>query len=97
MFDCAVGFGDEVDGWVRCVSMLFAGKAELAGALQFFFEPAFSVVGFADMMRSPAFLAMEIIKSWISWRLRSAMVEDVCLEGFQWAGDTICGEVVEMF
>lgn len=31
--------------------------------VQFFFEPAFSVVGFAETMRSPAFLAMEIMKS----------------------------------
>lgn len=44
--------------------------------IQFFFEPEAAVVGVADTMRSPAFLAMAIIKSWISRKLglESAML-----------------------
>lgn len=51
------------------------------GLVQFFFEPDSEVVGLAATMRSPASLAMEIMKSWISLRLRSAILSNCVGEG----------------
>jgi hypothetical protein len=53
-------------------------RFEKALGIQFFLLPASDVFGFAATMRSPACLAMEIMKSWISWRLRSAMMIREC-------------------
>lgn len=58
----------KTDGSIRCV--------------QFFFEPEDEVVGFAATMRSPACLAMETMKSWISWRLRSAILSGVVADEY---------------
>lgn len=44
--------------------------------LQFFFVSI--VDGLAEVIMSPAFLASSIRKSWISWRLGSAIAVNVC-------------------
>lgn len=49
----------------------------VAQCLQFFFEPDVSVVGVAEVMRSAALRATSTMKSWISWRLRSAIAIEV--------------------
>lgn len=50
------------------------------GYVQFFLEPAASVLGVAATMRSPACLAMAMSESWMSRRLMSVMVAScVCV------------------
>jgi hypothetical protein len=62
------------------VSCQFGSRGVVDGRdRQFFFEPEDEVLGFADVMRAPACLAMVIMKSWISRRLRSAIVRGVCM------------------
>lgn len=54
------------------------------GSLQFFLDPAVPVVGWAVVIMSPAFSAMEMRKSWISWRLRSDILMALQLIGYEW-------------
>jgi hypothetical protein len=75
-------FGSEGVGWlvtccvvISCLSsLLIVFVKRERYYIQFFFDPDSDVVGLAATMRSPASLAMEIIKSWISLRLRSAIL-----------------------
>ena len=46
--------------------------------VQFFFVS--TVLGFADVIMSPAFKAISKRKSWISWRFGSAILEKVFVQ-----------------
>jgi hypothetical protein len=64
-----------------------SGVETMVCYVQFFFEPEPWVVGLAETMRSPACLAMEIMKSWTSWRLTSAMLTCRLLSFFRGSGE----------